>query len=339
MLKLRRGVVTGTDPLMVRVAGEDRPAWADRPLVGDVSEGDEVIVNVEARDLGLGSGGFDLVHVNLTRGLEGAGSGASAMKLNYSSLQHPVEPVEVLAEVGAGRAIPVLIISLHGQLAPAVWAAGSAAGGLRLGYVQTGGGALPGSLSTDVAELRRRDLLCDHVTSAPAYGGEREAISVIGALWAAAGRLGWDAAIIGPGPGIGGSGSALGHGGMAALDNAHASLSLGLETLFAARMSDADPRPRHRGLSHHGETVLRMLLAPVRVPAPAAAGDALETLREACGDRHEVWPREADLEGYAASGLPAAHMGRSLRDDPLFFAAALAAGDGLAATALVEEAA
>jgi len=330
--------VTGTDPLMVRVAGEDRPAWADRLLVGDVSEGDEVIVNVEARDLGLGSGGFDLVHVNLTRGLEGAGSGgASAMKLNYSSLQHPVEPVEAMAEEGAGRAIPVLIISLLGQLAPAVWAACSAAGRLRLGYVQTGGGALPGSLSTDVAELRRRGLLCDHVTSAPAYGGEREAISAIGALWAAAGWLGWDAAIVGPGPGIGGSGSALGHGGMAALDNAHASLSLGLETLFAARMSDADPRPRHRGLSHHGETVLRMLLAPVRVPAPAAA-DGLETLREACGDRHEVWPREADLEGYAASGLPAAHMGRSLGDDPLFFAAALAAGDGLAATALVEEA-
>jgi hypothetical protein len=31
--------------------------------------GDEVIVNVQARDLGLGSGGFDIVHVNLTRGL------------------------------------------------------------------------------------------------------------------------------------------------------------------------------------------------------------------------------------------------------------------------------
>ena len=142
MLKLRRGVVTGTDPLTVQVAGEDRPAWADRPLVGDVSRGDEVIVNVEARDLGLGSGGFDIVHVNLTRGLEGPGAGgASAMKLNYSSLQHPVEPVEALPGEGAGRAIPVLIISLHGQLAPAAWAAGSTAGGLRLGYVQTDGAA------------------------------------------------------------------------------------------------------------------------------------------------------------------------------------------------------
>ena len=30
-----------------------------------------MIVNVEARDLGLGSGGFDIVHCNLTRGLAG----------------------------------------------------------------------------------------------------------------------------------------------------------------------------------------------------------------------------------------------------------------------------
>ena len=340
MLKLRRGVVIGTDPLVVRVAGEDRPAWADRPLVGDVTEGDEVIVNVEARDLGLGSGGFDLVHVNLTRGLDGPGAGeASAMKLSYSSLQHPVEPVEALGEEGEGHAVPVLVISLHGQLAPAAWAAARVADGLRLGYVQTGGGALPGSLSTDVAELRRRGLVCDHITSAPAYGGDREAISVIGALWAAAGPLGWDAAIVGPGPGIGGSGSALGHGGMAALDNAHASISLGLETLLAARMSGADPRSRHRGLSHHTETVLRMLLASVRVPAPAGDDDAVERLREACDDRHELWIREAALDEYAVSGLSAIHMGRSLRDDPLFFAAALAAGDGLGAAALVEEAA
>ena len=46
-------------------------------------------------DLGLGSGGFDIVHVNLTRGLDGSGAeGAHVMKLNYTSLQHAVHPVE-----------------------------------------------------------------------------------------------------------------------------------------------------------------------------------------------------------------------------------------------------
>ena len=71
MLMLRRGVVVSADPLTVEVDGEKRPAWADRALVGEAAEGDEVIVNTEALDLGLGSGGFDVVHVNLTRGLGG----------------------------------------------------------------------------------------------------------------------------------------------------------------------------------------------------------------------------------------------------------------------------
>jgi hypothetical protein len=337
MLKLRRGTVSRTDPLVVRLGDEERPAWADAGLIGEVREGDDVIVNVEARDLALGSGGYDIVHVNLTRGLEGPGAGsATAMKLNYSSLQHPVEPVEALRDEGIRRSIPVLVLSLHGQLAPAAWAVGRRASGMRVGYVQTAGGALPGSLSTDVEELRDRGLLCDHVTAGPAYGAEREAVTVGGALWAAAGPLGWDAAIAGPGPGIVGSGSALGHGGMAALDSAHTSLALGFETLLAPRMSSGDRRERHRGLSHHTETVLRLLLGSVLVPAPASEADLL---REACGDRHQVVPREAEVEEYAASGLPATHMGRSIDQDTLFFAAALAAGDELAVAALVGEAA
>jgi hypothetical protein len=347
VLKLRRGTVVGTEPLTVRVGDSERRAWADTGLVGEVKEGDEVVVNVEALDLDLGSGGFDVVHVNLTRGLEGGGAdGPHVMKLNYTSLQHPVAPVEESAEAGAASAaMPVLVVFLHGQLAPAAWAAGRAAPGLKLGYVQTQGAALPGSLSRDVTELRERDLLCDHVSAGPSYGGEREAISTAGAL--DAGRaMGWEAAVVGPGPGILGSASTYGHGGMAALDNAHAALALGLDTLVAPRLSSGDPRPRHHGLSHHAETVLKMLLAPVRVPVPEleaadrpAEGDdesetsALDSLRQATGDRHEVWVRPAPLDEYADSALPTKTMGRELDEDRLFFAAALAAGDALGALA------
>ena len=157
MLKLRRGVVASADPLIVVVDGEERPAWADRSLVGEAAEGDEVIVNTEALDLGLGSGGFDVVHVNLTRGLGGGGTaGERVMKLNYTSLQHAVEPVEVVAEVEGGESAspPVLVLPLHGHLAPACWAAAHVSPGLRVGYVQSAGGALPGTLSRDVAEPR-----------------------------------------------------------------------------------------------------------------------------------------------------------------------------------------
>jgi len=342
-LKLRRGTIVAEGPLTVEVDGERRPAWADERLLGEMREGDEVVVNVEALDLGLGSGGFDVVHVNLTRGLRGDGAvgGEHVIKLNYTSLQHPVNPVELPVRLmdptgpkGAPErgesGMPVLVIPLHGHLAPAAWAAARVQPGLKIGYVQTGGGALPGSLSRDVAELRERGLLCGHVTAAPAYGGEHEALSVAGALDAAANGLGWDAAIAGPGPGIIGSDTALGHGGMAALDTAHAALALGLPTLLSPRLSGADPRERHNPVSHHTLTVLGLLLAPVQIPVPG--DEAPRALIDAAANRHRVVEAPADISAYEEAGLPTRTMGRSVSEDPLFFAAALASGSALAAS-------
>jgi hypothetical protein len=340
-LKLRRGVIVAEEPLTVEIDGERRPAWADLALLGEMREGDEVVVNVEALDLDLGSGGFDVVHVNLTRGLEGGGPEAEhVIKLNYTSLQHAVGPVELpvrlirdMTAKGAperGEApVPVLVLPLHGHLAPAAWAASQASPGIKVGYVQTGGGALPGSLSRDVAELRERDLLCGHITAAPAYGGEQEAISPVGALDAAVGKLGWDAVIAGPGPGIIGSDSRLGHGGMAALDTAHASLALGLPTLLSPRLSSADPRERHRPVSHHTLTVMQLLLGGVEVPVPSSEPVPIAVLATAAGWHHRLHEAPVDLKGYEASGLPARTMGRTLAEDPLFFAAALASGRAL----------
>jgi hypothetical protein len=324
-------VIVAGDPLTVEVAGERRAAWADTKLLGEMREGDEVIVNVEALDLDLGSGGFDVVHVNLSRGLEGGGSvGEHVMKLNYTSLQHPVAPIErPLAEGEQGVAVPVLVLPLHGHLAPAAWAAAQASPHLEVGYVQTGGGALPGSFSRDVAALRERGLLCGHLTAAPAYGGEHEAISVAGALDAAAARLGWDAILAGPGPGIIGSETRLGHGGTAALDTAHAALALGMPTLLSPRLSAADRRERHRGVSHHTLTVMQLLLGGVEVPVPVGEMGSIAALTEAAGRRHRLREEPADLDGYASSGLPARTMGRGIEEDPLFFAAPLAAGTAL----------
>lgn len=349
-LKLRRGVVVSADPLEVEVDGERRRAWADDVLLGGMHEGDEVVVNVAALDLGLGSGGFDVVHVNLTRGLAGGAEGdAHVMKLNYTPLQHPIHPVERpvpwfetpdigakgTTERGEGESvrlipdmqgkvapIPVAVLPLHGHLAPAAWAAAQAAPGLKVGYVQTGGGALPRSLSRDVKQLRERGLLAGHITASPSYGGEHEALSVVGAL-DAAGSLGWDAILAGPGPGIIGSDTAYGHGGMAALDNAHAALSLGLPTLISPRLSSADPRERHQGLSHHTRTVLGLLLAPVDVALPEGETEIASSLESS---KHRIRFAQPDLDGYAASGLPTATMGRTLDEDRLFFAAPLSAG-------------
>jgi hypothetical protein len=369
MLKLRRATVAGADPapggeqtLFVELAdapGARRAAIADVGLVGRAEVGDELIVNVQALDLGLSSGGFDVVHVNLTRGLAAPGArDAHVMKLNYTSLQHAVAPVDD-AELHLPLDRPAAVLALHGQLAAVAWAFAQGAPGAKLGFVQSEGGALPGGHSRTVAQLRQRGLLAGHLTAGAAFGGEREAITLAGALHHGLRTLGWDAAVCGPGPGIVGSASALGHGGMAALDCAHAALALGAPTLLVARMSCGDERERHRGISHHTLTVLDLLLAPVAVALPAGmrspvgadlraglgavfagAGAkrpamALEaeraiTQRPARIARHDWRRASVDLPGYAACGLPASTMGRTIAQDPLFFGAALAGGGALA---------
>ncbi|HEV3048158.1 MAG TPA: DUF3866 family protein [Solirubrobacteraceae bacterium] len=360
-------------------AGARRDAIADVSLVGPAQVGDEVIVNTLALDLGLGSGGFDIVHVNLTRGLAGAAPpGAHVMKLCYTSLQHAVRPAEAAAQPGApasaadgapaslalllGR--PAAVLALHGQLPALAWAFAQAAPGSKLGYVQTEGGALPGGHSRTVRVLRERGLLAGHLTAGAAFGGEAEAVTLAGALHHGLRVLGWDAAVCGPGPGIVGSGTPLGHGGMQALDSAHVALALGCRTLLVARMSSGERRERHRGISHHTLTVLDLLLEPVTVALPAgvrspvgsdlraglqsvfggampsrpAAGGraalAVEVQRPARIARHDWRRATIDLPAYAGSALPATTMGRGLVEDPLFFAAALAGGAVLAELAL-----
>jgi uncharacterized protein DUF3866 len=377
MLKLRRAIVLDVISASGGAPGADRPtaatpqqellveltdgaeggpraAIADVGLIGRSEPGDELIVNVQALDLGLGSGGFDIVHVNLTRGLDGDGEpGANVMKLNYTSLQHAVRPVEDDAmQLPIDR--PVAVLALHGQLAAVAWSFARQAPGSTLGYVQTAGGALPGGHSRTVRVLRERGLLAGHLTAGAAFGGEGEAITTAGALHHGLVTLGWDAAVCGPGPGIVGSSSPLGHGGMAALDSAHAALALGCPTLLVARMSSGDGRSRHRGISHHTLTVLDLLLEPVTVALPAGMRSpvgsdlraglgsvfggrtpgrpalALDVERPVRITRHD-WRRAAvDLPAYAAAGLPARTMGRGITEDPLFFGSALAGGTALA---------
>jgi hypothetical protein len=368
MLKLRKATVLqaslvhgAEQELVVELDdGSRRPAIADVGLHGLCQPDDEVVINVQALDLGLGSGGFDILHVNLTRGLIGEGApGAHVMKLNYSSLQHAVQPVQdETLELPIER--PVAVLGLHGQLAAVAFAFSQQHPGARLGFVQTPGGALSGGRSRTVAMLRERGLLAGHITAGASYGGESEAITTAGAIHHGIRTLGWDAAVCGPGPGIVGSRSALGHGGLYALDSAHAALALGAPTLLVARMSSADTRPRHRGVSHHTLTVLDLLLEPVTVALPAGirspvGADLRATLGSVFGaptagarpqlaldvdrptgrdpaslTRHDWRRAPIDLPAYLQSGLPAVTMGRGLVEDPLFFAAALAGGAALA---------
>jgi hypothetical protein len=132
---------------------------------------------------------------------------------------------------------------------------------------------------------------------------------------------------------------------------AHAALALGLPTLLSPRLSGSDPRPGHRGLSEQTSSVLELLLASVRVPVPEIelegwpTGDqgpdevdlpsVLDALHAVCDDRHDVTVEAVDLEAFAASDVARA-TGHAVEEDPLFFAAPLAAGAALAKAVATE---
>jgi hypothetical protein len=189
--------------------------------------------------------------------------------------------------------------SLHSQVVPVC----AALSGIGVAYVQVAGGALPVSLSDAVRALRARRLLAFTVAAAPCVDADVQAVNVYSAF-AYAAAAGADAIVCAIGPGIVGTGTALGHGGLAAAQAVDAAAALAGRPVLAPRVSRRDRRPRHRGISHHTQAVLRVSLATPLVP------DELEP----AGWREEC------------AGLPLSHMGRGADDDPDFFAAAFAAG-------------
>jgi Protein of unknown function (DUF3866) len=319
-LSLRRGAVSAiTERLdgLVRLEVDGVPCIGYPGLTGEVEVGDEVLVNEQARLLELGSGGFDVLYANLTRGLGlSPEDGAHVMKLPYTPLQHAVrhgEEDERLPELVEG--LPVVVCSLHSQLAPVCAGIGR---GPIVAYVQLPGGALPLALSDSLRALRSAGFVDLAIGVSACFGGDVDCVSTYSAFALAATR-GAEVVVCAVGPGIVGTGTRLGHGGMAAAEAMHAAGALGGVPILALRLSEADPRPRHRGLSHHTDAVLSLWSVPIRLPWP-----------DGCSIEHPVahGADEVDVSGWreACDGLPLSHMGRGPDDDPWFFAAAFAAG-------------
>jgi len=308
-------------------------------LTGPVAFGDKVVVNTTAVELGLGTGGWHVVHWNLAREQWSERGPGHIIKGRYTSLQADVgsteEHLAELAEVESIDGMPVVVAALHSQL-PAVAAAFKAeAPGAKLAYVMTDGAGLPLAMSDLVANLRASGLVDTTVTCGHAFGGDFEAVSAFSALAVARHAGHADAAVVVMGPGIVGTNTRLGFSGMEVgplLDAAHA---LGGVPIACLRISFADERPRHQGLSHHTATALRLaareraLVAVPRLGDPEQDARLLHDLRAAGIDRrHEL----VDVDAPDALALLARHdlrvvsMGRPAAADPALFQAAAAAG-------------
>jgi hypothetical protein len=314
-------------------------AYVLTQLTGTVAVGDRVVVNTTAVELGLGTGGWHVVHWNLERETWAERGPGHIIKGRYTSLQADVgsaeEMLEELAEVESIDGMPVVAAALHSQLPAAAVAFKRRAPDARLAYVMTDGAGLPLALSDLAFALRERGLIDATVTCGHAFGGDYEAVSIFSALAVAKRAAGADAAVVAMGPGIVGTNTRLGFTGMEVGSILDAAAALEGQPIACLRVSFADPRSRHVGLSHHTRTALRVACRErVTVAVPRLGGREDERLRADLVDagidrRHdlvEVTPLDV-LELLEQHGLNVVSMGRPAAEDPALFLAAGAAGE------------
>ncbi|HZT42669.1 MAG TPA: DUF3866 family protein [Chthonomonadaceae bacterium] len=353
----------GAQELTVRTVPDDpagkverRPALNLIALTGRAKAGDRVLLNTVAVELGLGTGGLDFIIANLDSPLEERFAPGHILKLRYTPLQTPVLAVcapesphhPALRETVSLEEYPVVCAELHSQVpvicAAARWALQEFGWSRapRIAYIMTDGASLPLALSRLVPELKARGWVDATLTAGQAFGGDYEAVNLYSALAAARAVVQADIIVVSQGPGNVGTQTPLGFSGVDQGLAVNAAASLGGIPIAVARISFADPRDRHQGLSHHTVTVLSTIArAPALVPIPRLPAPQMKAVRAACVQsgitkEHEVITVDAErgLAAFEASGLDVTTMGRTLDQERPFFLAAAAAG--LLAAQLVE---
>jgi len=330
----------GAVELDVTSDGVRMPALAYPALTGRPAVGDRVLLNVTALELGLGTGGYALVVAVPDRLPDDPAGPGHLVKARYTPLQATVLGADeqgsphhqVLADADDLGGMPVVVADLHSAL-PAVLAALRADfPGAAAAYVMLDGGALPAWFSRAAAALREAGWLAGTVTVGQAFGGDLETVTVHTGLLAARHVLGADVAVVAQGPGNLGTGTRWGFSGVACGEAVNAVAVLGGRPVASLRISEADPRPRHRGVSHHSLTSYgRVALARADVVVPELPGDfgrLVAAQAAPLGERHQLVPVPVDglMETLARCPVRLSTMGRGLAEDGAYFLAAAAAG-------------
>jgi hypothetical protein len=320
-------------------------ALAYPALVGSPRPGDRVLLNTTALAMGLGTGGYAMVVAVPDRLPPDPSGPGHLVKARYTPLQATVlgadeqdSPYhETLREAGSVGGMPVVVADLHSALPAIVAGLHRDRPGTRVVYVMPDGGALPSWFSRSAAALREAGALAAVVTVGQAFGGDLEAVTLHTGLLAARLVLDAEVAVVAQGPGNLGTGTRWGFSGVSAGEAVNAAGVLEGRPVASLRVSEADARERHLGVSHHSLTAYgRVALARAQVVVPELPGEFGARVRkeaEPLGERHELVqvPVDGLEEALRASPVRMSTMGRGLDEDLAGFLTAAAAGRHTAA--------
>ncbi len=307
-------------------------------LTGSCQLGDEVIINTTAITLSLGTGGNHFVMGIIGHDSQPSNNEGHIMKLRYTPSQGRVFSVEeeespyhhLFNSVSSIDGMPVIVGSLHSMLTPICIGIKHLAPQSKIAYLMSDQAALPMAFSNQVELLQEQNLLNDTITFNHAFGGDYEAVNVYSALLTAKHICKADIAIVLMGPGVVGTGTRWG---TTALDQGiflNAVHILKGSGIGLVRISFADQRERHLGISHQNITALTQICQhSCRLPIPAVLKDNSLLMRQLESlSKHNVnWVETSEFRHLLVeTHLPLNSMGRNFSEDPFFFETALGAG-------------
>lgn len=304
-------------------------AYVLTDILGDVVVGDHVVYNRSAVSLGLGTGGSHVVHWILGRDGGVMLDNGHIMKARYSSEQHPrmmveelySEPIVAIEERLRDR--KVLVAGLHSQIGISALAIRYIAPNARIGYVMTDAASLPIAISDMVFSLKEAGTITHTVTAGQAFGGDYESVTVEAGVAACLEHLGCDYVLVGMGPGVVGSGTQLGQTSLECAGIVNNLVAMGASVSYALRYSAADPRDRHKGLSHHSATNLKWMSQSVLLGVPTDFPLIDIGHPTVSADVGEI------MKYLTANSLTPKSMGRGVDDDVMFYEVTAAAAMAL----------
>ncbi|WIV13952.1 DUF3866 family protein [Proteiniborus sp. MB09-C3] len=322
----------------VEVEGESAKAVNYNAITGYVNEGDKVVLNTTAIELGLGTGGYHFIIFNyknkehsITKGL------GHIMKLRYTPLQFKCFAAEEQdskyhEEFKSFKSLKgsiYIVGTLHSMLAPIAAVIKNLRPELNITYIMTDAGALPLHFSKTVKLLKDKEIIKNTITVGHAFGGDIECVNIYTGIIAAKVVANSDITIITMGPGIVGTDTKYGFSGIEQGYIIDAINNLGGISLAVPRISFADKRERHQGISHHTLTILNEVAnTKTNLVLPVIKGDYAEFIdlqikENNINNKHNIiFENGSDIiKALNYYGLEVKTMGRGYYDDEVFFLA------------------
>lgn len=305
-------------------------------MTGKISEGDLVTLNTTAASLSLGTGGYHFVLTNHAHQMLPMSPGGHGMKVRYTPSQVKVPFIE---EKLTGQETTfnsplnlkgrlICFGELHSMISPlCAFFRYYSKIKIRIGYIMTDHAALPLAFSRNIACLKERNMLDTVITIGNAFGGDMECVNIYTGLQAASVIENCDIILVSMGPGITGTGTRYGFSGLDMGFYLDLAYRYGGQCFFVPRISFAELRSRHFGISHHSLTILKdVVQSPIFITLPSLEKQKMRFLYQQV--RENRLPDKYDIIFTDGKGIRKAmehynisvtSMGRGMREDPAFF--------------------